>query len=129
VNYLIYLYNAKAVEIVFMKKSTYLKVGVNLKDVVPTEAFHPGEFLNDELKERGYTQKSFALMSGMLPSQLNEFIKGKRGMSAEMALKFGQVLDMDPIYWLNLQMIYELDLAKIKQQRLNKRVAKLKKAS
>ena len=128
-NYLIYLYNAKAVEIVFMKKSTYLKVGVNLKDVVPTEAFHPGEFLNDELKERGYTQKSFALMSGMLPSQLNEFIKGKRGMSAEMALKFGQVLDMDPIYWLNLQMIYELDLAKIKQQRLNKRVAKLKKAS
>ena len=50
-------------------------------------------------------------------------------MSAEMALKFGQVLDMDPIYWLNLQMIYELDLAKIKQKRLNKRVTKLKKAS
>ena len=111
------------------KKSNYLKVGVNLKDVVPTEAFHPGEFLNDELKERGLTQKSFAIMSGMLPSQLNEFIKGKRGMSAEMALKFGQVLDIDPLYWLNLQMIYELDLAKIKQQRLNKRVTKLKKAS
>ena len=129
-NYLIYLYNAKVVEIVFMKKkSNYLKVGVNLKDVVPTEAFHPGEFLNDELKERGLTQKSFAIMSGMLPSQLNEFIKGKRGMSAEMALKFGQVLDIDPLYWLNLQMIYELDLAKIKQKRLNKRVAKLKKAS
>ena len=111
------------------KKNTYLKDGVNLKDVVPTEAFHPGEFLNDELKERGLTQKSFALMSGMLPSQLNEFIKGKRGLSAELALKFGKVLDMDPVYWLNLQMIYELDLAKIKQNRLNKKVSKLKKAS
>ena len=111
------------------KKSTYLKVGVNLKDVVPSDAFHPGEFLNDELKERGLTQKSFALMSGMLPSQLNEFIKGKRGLSAELALKFGKVLDMDPVYWLNLQMIYELDLAKIKQNRLNKKVSKLKKAS
>lgn len=112
-----------------MKKSTYLKVGVNLRDVVPSEAFHPGEFLNDELKERGYTQKTFASMSGILPSQLNEFIKGKRGMSAEMALKIGQVLDIDPIYWLNLQMIYELDLAKIKQSKLNKRLCKLRKAS
>ena len=111
------------------KKNTYLKDGVNLKDVVPSAAFHPGEFLNDELKERGLTQKSFALMSGMLPSQLNEFIKGKRGLSAELALKFGKVLDMDPVYWLNLQMIYELDLAKIKQNRLNKKVSKLKKAS
>jgi plasmid maintenance system antidote protein VapI len=46
-----------------------------------------------------------------------------------MALKFGQVLDMDPVYWLNLQMIYELDLAKIKQSKLNKRLSKLRKAS
>jgi plasmid maintenance system antidote protein VapI len=46
-----------------------------------------------------------------------------------MALKFGHVLDMDPVYWLNLQMIYELDLAKIKQNKLNKRLSKLRKAS
>lgn len=111
------------------KKSTYLKVGINLNDVVPSEAFHPGEFFSDELKERGITQKSFAQMSSILPSQLNEFIKGKRGLSAEMALKIANVLEMDPVYWLNLQMIYELDLAKIKQSKLSKRVVKLKKAS
>ena len=129
-NYLFYLYNAIVVKIVFMKKkSTYLKVGVNVRDLVPSEAFHPGELFYDELKERGITQKSFASMSGILPSQLNEFIKGKRGLSAEMALKFGHVLDMDPVYWLNLQMIYELDLAKIKQSKLNKRLNKLRKAS
>jgi len=111
------------------KKSTYLKVGVNLNDIVPSEAFHPGELFSDELKDRGITQKSFAEMSSILPSQLNEFIKGKRGLSADMALKIANVLDMDPLYWLNLQMIYELDLAKIKQRKLSKRVIKLKRAS
>lgn len=112
-----------------MKNSTYLEVGVNLKELVPSEAFHPGEIFYDEIKKRGISQKSFSLLSGILPSQLNEFIKGKRGVSAEMALKLGKALKMDPVFWLNLQMIYELDLAKIKLKQQQKHLRKLKKAS
>jgi plasmid maintenance system antidote protein VapI len=35
-------------------------------------------------------------------------IKGKRGVSAELALKLAQLLGTTPEFWLNLQMDWEL---------------------
>ena len=78
-----------------MRKSDYLEVGINIKDLVPARAVHPGELLRDVLKAKGYTQKRFAEMSGIQPTQINEVINEKRGISAEMALKIGDVLKMD----------------------------------
>ena len=129
-NYLFYLYNAKEVKIVFMKKkSTYLEVGVNLEDIVPARAIHPGEELRFELKERNITQKRFSEISGIQPSQLNELIKGKRGLSMDMVFKIGKALKMDPILWARSQMYYEYDLARIKFNKENKKLSKLKRAS
>ena len=99
-----------------MKKSDYLEVGINIKDAVPGNAIHPGEELREELKDRRITQKHFAEISGILPSHLNEIIKGKRKINAELALLIGITLKIDPIFWLKSQMIYELDLAKIKHK-------------
>ena len=45
------------------KKSTYLEVGVNLENIVPSSAIHPGEELKWELKERNITQKYFSEIS------------------------------------------------------------------
>jgi HTH-type transcriptional regulator/antitoxin HigA len=100
-----------------MRKSDYLEVGINIKDLVPARAVHPGELLRDVLKAKGYTQKRFAEMSGIQPTQINEVINEKRGISAEMALKIGDVLKMDAIIWAKFQMTYELDLARIKQKK------------
>ena len=115
------------------KKSTYLEVGINLEDVVPSKAFHPGEELSWELKERKITQKRFSEISGIQRSQLNELIKGKRGLSMDMVFKIAKALKMDAILWARSQMYYEYDLARIKfkqeEKRLNKKVSKLKKAS
>ena len=99
-----------------MKKSEYLEVGININDLVPARAVHPGELLREALKNRRFTQKFFAEKTKILPSQLNEVINGKRGISAEMALKIGPALNMDAIIWARAQMIYEFDLARIKQK-------------
>jgi HTH-type transcriptional regulator/antitoxin HigA len=107
-----------------MKKSTYLEVGVDINDLVPARAIHPGEVLREELKSRKITQKQFSEMTGILPSQINEVIKEKRGISADNALKIGKALKMDAILWAKFQMFYELDLARIKQKNENNIVVK-----
>ncbi len=84
-----------------------------IKDLAPAIAIHPGELLKDELQERRIKQNEFALLTGLPQTQLNEIIKGKRGINADIALIIGSALKMDAALWLNLQCNYELDLAKI----------------
>jgi addiction module HigA family antidote len=48
---------------------------------------HPGDVLQDELEEIGLTQSGLAKHIGVLPKTINEICRGKRGISAEMAMK------------------------------------------
>lgn len=83
------------------------------KSLTPAVAIHPGEHLSDELDARGISQIEFAKMIGYQKSQLNEVIKGKRGINADLALLLQSALGIDAGFWLNLQKNYELDLARI----------------
>lgn len=64
---------------------------------------HPGEVLKDELEEIGLTQSGLAKHIGVLPKTINEICRGKRGISAEMAMKLSKALGGSPQFWLNLQ--------------------------
>ena len=69
---------------------------------------HPGEVLQDELEEIGLTQSGLAKHIGVLPKTVNEICRGKRGISAEMAMKLSRALGGSPQFWLNLQNNWEL---------------------
>jgi addiction module HigA family antidote len=69
---------------------------------------HPGEVLKDELEEIRLTQSALAKHIGVLPKTINEICRGKRGISAEMALKLSKALGGSPQFWLNLQNNWEL---------------------
>lgn len=70
---------------------------------------HPGEMLLEEfLEPMGITQKQFAEHLGWTYARLNEIINGRRGVSAESALAFGDALKMEPEFWLNLQRDWDL---------------------
>lgn len=69
---------------------------------------HPGEVLQDELEEIGLTQTALAKHIGILPKTVNEICRGKRGISAEMAMKLSKALGGSPQFWLNLQNNWEL---------------------
>jgi addiction module HigA family antidote len=69
---------------------------------------HPGEVLKDELEEIGFTQSALAKHIGVLPKTINEICRGKRGISAEMALKLSKALGGSPQFWLNLQNNWEI---------------------
>lgn len=80
------------------------------KNRAPT---HPGEMLLEEfLKPVGLRQKQFADHLGWTYAKLNELIHGKRGITPETALDLGDVFDIEPDFWMNLQRDWELYKAK-----------------
>jgi HTH-type transcriptional regulator/antitoxin HigA len=88
--------------------------------LTPHIATHPGELLKDELDARDIKQRSFASEISMQPTMLNEIIKGKRPITADIAVLIEKVLDIPADYWLNFQTQYELDKARIKEKNVQK---------
>ena len=79
---------------------------------------HPGRVLLDELEERSVSQSALAVHIGVLPKTINEICRGKRGISAEMAVKLSQALGASPAFWLNLQKNWEL--SQVDRQRMKR---------
>ncbi len=79
--------------------------------MIPTdrEPTHPGEILLEEfLQPLGVTQSHAAERMGIPLNRLNEIIKGKRGVSADTALRLSRVLETSAEFWLNLQTNWDL---------------------
>ncbi len=90
------------------------------KEYIPFEATHPGFVLKEELQARGIKQKEFALDIDMQPTMLNELIKEKRAITAEIALSLEKALDIPADFWMRFQAGYELDCARIKERNIRK---------
>ena len=81
-------------------------------DKQPENPFHPGEMLLEEfLAPMGTSQAAFANRIGWTRTRLNEFIRGKRGVTAAAALDLADALGTSPKLWMNLQATYDLDKA------------------
>jgi len=73
---------------------------------------HPGEILHKEfLEPMGLSQNRLALALGVPARRNNEIVLGKRGITANTALRLARYFKMSPQFWLGLQMDYELDVA------------------
>jgi HTH-type transcriptional regulator / antitoxin HigA len=84
--------------------------------MTPHIATHPGEVLKDELKARNIKQNEFSINTGIPKTILNELIKGKRNFTAETALILEKALDLPAKFWMDFQVQYDLDLARIKER-------------
>ena len=70
---------------------------------------HPGEMLLEEfLKPLGISQSAFAERLGISFPRLNEIVRGKRGVTADTALRLARVLGMSADFWLGLQQDWDL---------------------
>lgn len=74
---------------------------------------HPGEVLLEEfLTPLGLSQNALARELKIPPRRVNEIVLGKRGVSADTALRLARYLGTSAEFWLGLQADYELDVAK-----------------
>ena len=73
---------------------------------------HPGEILMEEfLKPMNLSQNRLALSMGVPARRINEIVLGKRGITADTALRLARYFGMSPQFWMGIQMDYALDVA------------------
>lgn len=75
---------------------------------------HPGEILaEDVLAELNMSGRQLAEMLGVSPNRISEILRGRRGITADTALRLSRWLGTSPDVWLNLQQSYDLEMAKM----------------
>ena len=89
------------------------------------KSVHPGEILLSEFLEPFHiSQNKLALEIKVPARRINEIVHGKRGITADTALRLAKFFGMSPEFFLNLQSSYAIrmvkhakqsDLARIKQ--------------
>ena len=71
---------------------------------------HPGEILLEEfLKPMEITAYRLSKSIGIPQTRTSQIIKGKRGITADTALRFAKYFGTSPKFWLGLQDDYDLE--------------------
>jgi addiction module HigA family antidote len=84
-------------------------------------ATHPGEILlEDFIIPLGTTQNALAGAISVPSLRINEIARGKRGISADTALRLSRALGTTPEFWLKLQSHFDLVVAKDRLEGLDK---------
>jgi addiction module HigA family antidote len=74
---------------------------------------HPGEVLLEEfLQPLGISQNALARATGVPPRRINEIVLGKRGVSADTAVRLAAALGTSERFWLGLQADHDLEEAR-----------------
>ena len=80
--------------------------------VATVAPMHPGEVLMEDFIEGyGITQHKLAVAISVPPCRINEIVHGKRGITADTAMRLSRYFGTTLEFWMNLQMRYELDRA------------------
>lgn len=74
---------------------------------------HPGEILLEEfLQPMDISQYRLAKDIGVPARRINEIVHGKRGISADTALRLSRYFGLSERFWMNLQARYDLEVEK-----------------
>ena len=74
---------------------------------------HPGEILLEQfLLPMNVSQNALARATGVPPRRINEIVLGKRGVTADTALRLAVAFGTSEGFWLGLQADYDLEEAR-----------------
>ncbi len=74
---------------------------------------HPGEVLFAEfLKPMGLSQNAIAREIGVPPRRINEIVLGKRGITADTAIRLAKRFKISEQFWMSLQAEFDLEEAR-----------------
>lgn len=91
---------------------------------------HPGETVKEEyLVPLGLSVNALAKDLGIGAARINEIIRGRRGITADTALRLARYFGTTPELWLNLQSFYDLRMAQRKSGRAIEKQVKPRQAA
>ena len=71
-------------------------------EIQPTEDFSPGDYIREELRDRGWTQKELSIRMGIPLRTLVDLLTGHTGITPRQAIRLSIVFDTSPRYWMDL---------------------------
>lgn len=78
------------------------------RDIPP---IHPGEHLSEFLGEYGVSAYRLAKDIHISQDRVSNIVRGKRGITADTALRLARFFGTSAQFWLNLQTRYDLETA------------------
>lgn len=73
---------------------------------------HPGEMLREEyLVPLNMSAETLAKAIGVSVGYVDEIVKERQNITADMALRLGKFFKTTPKFWLNIQQTYDLRMA------------------
>ncbi len=83
-----------------------------MKDKRKNVISHPGEILKEEfLDEMDVSVYALSKAIGVPRSRINDIVLGRRGITADTAVRLGRFFGTDPQSWINLQSHYDVVMA------------------
>jgi addiction module HigA family antidote len=76
-------------------------------------ATHPGEIIKEEyLEPLNMSANALAVALRVPAPRINDVIRQRRGVSIDTALRLARYFNTTPQFWMNLQISYDLKIAK-----------------
>jgi len=75
-------------------------------------AIHPGEHLTEELRTLPMSAAELGRNLGVPTNRITQILNKRRAITGNTALRLGHFFGTTPEFWLNLQNLYELRLAR-----------------
>jgi len=73
---------------------------------------HPGEILHEEfMKPLGLSMNKLALGLRVPVTRIADIVGERRGITADTALRLARYFQNAPVFWMNLQTRYDLEVA------------------
>jgi len=79
---------------------------------------HPGETIREDIFEPlGMSLNQLAKALDITATRLNEIVRGRRGITADTALRLARYLGTSAEFWLGIQLEYDLRTTRQARQR------------
>ncbi len=95
---------------------------------MPVTAIHPGEHLAEELDALDMSAAELARRIRVPTNRVTQIMNGTRSITGDTALRLAHFFGTSAQFWLNLQSLYELRLAKQKAGKAINALPKLKRS-
>src|SRR6266852_1475400 len=94
---------------------------------MPITVIHPGEHLAEELRELQMSAAELARRLDVSTNRITQILNGRRAITGDTALRLAHFFGTTAEFWLNLQSLYQIRLAKQKSGKSIKALPKLKR--
>ena len=80
--------------------------------MVNVKFIHPGEHLEEFLEDVDISRRQFAKAIGVSPARVNRILNRRSPITADIALRIARVFHTSAEFWMNLQRMYALEVAR-----------------